>query len=257
MPNGTLKPMRCGASNRCAYCAYLVAVENSLVVGLDARRSPPTVGLTLTTHRPDFDMARFRDAMAVLVRWLRRTYGREIEYLGFVEWTTGKSGKGRMPHQHALVKGLAPELAEELHPVIREKWRELTGGAWVIESRRLRTAGGAIAYLAHHHHKREQAPPPGWKGKRLRPSQGYYSRPIIELRAEAREALTRSRVLRKNLGAFIEQGVPEDVIEEVLDGLVEEQRANPPRMVKVDDDRLREVERFRAARKGARGTQAS
>lgn len=42
--SGRLFPVRCGASNRCWYCAYLIAVENAMVVRLDAEIEPPNVG---------------------------------------------------------------------------------------------------------------------------------------------------------------------------------------------------------------------
>jgi hypothetical protein len=188
--------VRCKRSNSCPYCAWMASVENTLVVAHDARWRQPSVGMTLTTDSPDFTMDRFRWATAKLFRWLRTRDGcaradggGRVEYLGLMEWTTGERTPGRRPHMHALVKGLDPDATDELHPQVREKWSKLTGGSWVVECRPLRTPGGAIAYMVGHHHKREQAPPAGWSGKRIRPSQGYFERPVAELRRHAKRTI--------------------------------------------------------------------
>lgn len=226
MPDGTLEPVRCGASNRCTYCAMFAAIEAALVVKLDAELNMPTVGLTTTTRDPNFGLKRLRQAEASLWRWLRKSPRgpllHDLEYLGFLEWTTGdgtRSGGHRRPHEHHLAKNIAPdhELMEEidrvdlngrpvrdrdgnveratrLEQIVSRKWHEFTGDAWVVEVRPLRTPVGAIAYLTLHHHKREQAPPPGFTGRRLRPSKGYYELPIDDLRTLARRLASQERV---------------------------------------------------------------
>src|SRR5262249_40440680 len=151
------------------YCAMYAALEAALVLKLDAQISCPGVGLTTTTRRPDFSMRELQRAEQALWRQLRREAEREgasrgdagwPEYVGFVEWTTGKGRHAaghRRPHVHHLVKGLKSERAVELEPHVSELWRRYTGDAWVVECRPLRTPVGAIAYLALHHHKRAQA----------------------------------------------------------------------------------------------------
>jgi hypothetical protein len=74
----------------------------------------------------------------------------------------------------------------------RAEWKALVG-AWVVEARPLRTAAGAIAYLAPHHAKTVQGPPPGWRGKRFRPSKGYFNVPVHELRRQAAIELAKVR----------------------------------------------------------------
>jgi hypothetical protein len=205
LPNGQLLPVRCGRSNSCAKCAWLAAVENVGVVAIDAREEQPTVGMTLTTRSADFDMARYRDAVAVLFRWLRREFGPDVAYLLLMEWTTGNGGHGRLPHGHLLVKHLPDNLDLspncQLWQDVKSHWAKYTG-AWMVEVRQLRSAGGAIAYMVGHHHKGEQAPPEGWSGKRFRPSIGnregvgrYFARPIAELRQDARLERKRSIAL--------------------------------------------------------------
>lgn len=149
-----------------------------------------------------------------------------LRYCGFLEWTTGEgthAGGERRPHVHHLTKGipaddlrLEPLPLEEVprsHPFVRERkrirpgetttllelqvsqlWHSITGDAFRVECRPLRTPAGAIAYLALHHHKKKQAPPPGFTGRRLRPSKGYYAQPVAELRQLARELAGQQRV---------------------------------------------------------------
>lgn len=53
LKDGTVVPARCGATNRCAYCAYQRVIEDALVVSMDAiRHGYPRVGMTLTARRP-------------------------------------------------------------------------------------------------------------------------------------------------------------------------------------------------------------
>jgi hypothetical protein len=151
---------------------------------------------------------------------------KQLQYVGFLEWTTGegtRSGGERRPHIHHLTKGIPADdpLLEPLpladvpdgHPLRRgrriapgamttplelrvsELWYAITGDAFVVECRPLRTPAGAIAYLALHHHKKRQAPPLGFSGRRLRPSKGYYAQPIGELRQLARKLAGHERVV--------------------------------------------------------------
>jgi hypothetical protein len=222
-PDGEIGLVRCGASNRCSYCAMLSALENALVVRLDCLEGErwPSWGLTTTTRRPGFAQAELRRAEQNLFRQLRRDQpGESIEYLGFVEFTRGLSDGVRRPHVHHLVKGLgrpSSERVKALEARVSELWHRYTGDAWVVECRPLRTPTGAIAYLALHHHKAEQAPPKGWSGKRFRPSKGYFSRPVGELRAEARALLQDQRIERALMEHF---DLPDVLPGEYLDDLI-------------------------------------
>ncbi len=254
-----LLPVRCGASNRCDYCAKMTALENALVVELDAKVEQPTVGLTTTTRNLVFDQETLTKDMRKLMRaerslWraLRRELGVEsllpdLRYLGFLEWTTGKHTAGRRPHIHHLVKGLAlgADEAAEFEARVSELWRRYTRDSWVVECRPLRTPVGAIAYLTLHHHKMEQAPPKGVKHtKRLRPSikPPYFHRPIAGLRDEARELLADRRlawiVEQMIQGEFVDES-EEQRDDELLAAAVDDARAwrneNPPVLLRVDE----------------------
>lgn len=232
--DGSYSPVRCGRSNSCAYCAWLTTAENMLVVALDARERMPRHGITLTTRDPDFDQARFRVVVAQWIRWLRKEF--PVQYLALMEWTSGKSatsGGCRRMHQHTLVKGIPDDA--DLDQVWREgkrRWEKLTG-AHRIEVRELRKPAGAIAYLVAHHNKTEQAPPDGWSGKRFRPSKGYFTRPVPQLREQVRMTRSRAVAMYKLTSQLAEQDLDlsdfgEDVLEQLLAGA-----STPPELVQV------------------------
>jgi hypothetical protein len=243
LADGTFVPARCGAPNKCAYCAYLTTVENALVVSMDAALELPRVGLTLTTADPKYGTDRFRRDISETFRLLRRRLGPDVGYLGLVEFTTGRaagSGGHRRIHQHLLLKRCEPRAAEGLEDELRGLWERRTGASR-IELRELRSPAGATAYLIHHHRKREQAPPPGWSGKRMRPSKNYYERPVSELRSEARVLLTDRRVRRAARRAIDWQevdGWPEEFVDDELRRAVAAARRDMSRVefVKLDRD---------------------
>jgi hypothetical protein len=242
-PDGTFCPVRCKATNKCAGCAMIQAFENALVVRLDALDGErfPTWGLTTTTRTPNFDQVALRRCEENLYRALRREYGRQIEYLGFVEFTTGRATAGRRPHVHHLVKGLprpSADMALELEGRVSELWFKYTREAWVVECRPLRTPMGSIAYLALHHNKLEQRPPKGWSGKRFRPSRGYFNRPVGELRDEARALLADKRIERALIEAWeVPDGFDSALLDELIYDGIDEAReqalANRPTLQRV------------------------
>jgi hypothetical protein len=72
--------------------------------------------------------------------------------------------------------------------MVRETWQATTG-AYVVEVAALVSPGAALGYLALHHRKPSQAPPEAWRGMSERASRGYWSRPIAQLRDQARREL--------------------------------------------------------------------
>jgi len=234
-PDGRLLPVRCGASNRCAYCAWLVAAENINVVAIDAGQDMPRYAITLTTVDPWFSPHRFREAMAQWMRWLRSEVG-SVEYLGNIEWTTGEaetSGGHRRMHQHTLVKGEQGWDLDGLWSDGKALWERLTG-AYRIELRELRTPAGACAYFVAHHHKREQAPPAGFDyGKRFRPSRGYFSESLPALREQARAKRARGIALLSLIeqhGTDLENELQADELERWL---AAEQAKPAPQLMRV------------------------
>lgn len=237
MADGRLLPVRCGRSNSCPACAWLAAVENVGVVAIDAREEQPTVGMTLTTRRADFDLVRYRRAVFAIFRWLRAEFGPDVAYLLLMEWTTGSGGHGRLPHGHLLVKRMPAEIdlspGCQLWRELKQRWERHTG-AWRVELRELRTAGGAIAYMVGHHHKGEQAPPESFTGKRFRPSKNYFGRPIEDLRRESRAERLRSMALlelaREHGDVLLE--LAGDTVDAMVDELV---GGEPPELVRVQE----------------------
>jgi hypothetical protein len=233
-PGQPLRSLPCGRRNSCAYCAWLAALENMLVVAIDAKQRQPTVGMVLTTG-PPITPERFRKSVELIVRWLRGEFGPDLGYLLAMEWTTGqgrRSGGVRRPHGHLLLKRV-PDDAElaDLEAELSVRWERATG-AHRVELRELRSAAGAIAYMVAHHHKRSQAPPPGFSGKRFRPSKNYFESSIIYLRKQAK-AQKHEKVARwKLLEDLAQQGVDPDCFDgEQWDDLVESSLSAPAPVV--------------------------
>ena len=181
----------------CLTCGPRRARETARVLMVDAQVEAPTHSITLTTRDPATTPEMYRAGSEAVFRRLRRRYGR-VEYFGRIEFTTGRSrlsnGRRRI-HGHYVVKGLSGVDCVEAEELVRESWRGslkrhgASYEAWRVSVAELRTAAGALHYLSLHHAKAEQLPPDGWRGMAERPSRGYFSRPIAELREEARAQL--------------------------------------------------------------------
>jgi len=146
---------------------------------------------------------------------------------------------------HHLVKGLerAPDAFQE---EVSALWLRHTRDAWQVDARALRTPLGAIAYSVLHHHKKEQAPPPGTKHvKRMRPSRGYFNRPVGSYRSEARELLRDERLYAELVDVLdAPDGAPSWLIEELIAERVDSARAaatfSKPKLAHVRE--VREVD---------------
>jgi hypothetical protein len=264
--DGTLGYVRCGASNRCDYCAMLSAVENSVVLQLDAFDGDfARVAITTTTWKPYVDPRSLANAERQLWRALRRDFPM-LDYCGVLEWTPGTaltSGGHRRPHIHHGVKrmtydpvdavvvgeddwGNSIERLPRWESHVSTLWRRYSpDGAWRVECAPLRSPMGMIRYMILHHYKRSQAPPPGTRNvKRLRPSigtmtrPGYFNRPVAEYRAQAREMLRDERLYAKTVELLeLPDRLPEALFEELVARSLEqvEQRAKweAPRLCHV------------------------
>jgi hypothetical protein len=240
--DGRLTPVACGCSNKCRYCSWTAAVENAWVVRHDASICLPEVGFTLTTKAAHTAPATFRRDVEQVFRGLRREpWAGHARYLGQIEFTTGqgsRSAGARRIHQHGLLKDVDRDRANDVGEVLRRIWQERTG-AHRVEAHELHRPAGAIAYLVNHHAKTAQRPPAGWSGKRLRPSKGYYERPIAEMREEARAHLadkrTRAAVERALLEANAWDELPDvDEVHDLVDEHAENAlNAGPPLLVRT------------------------
>jgi hypothetical protein len=161
---------------------------------------PPALGVALTTAKPDTTPALIRYTVKEVVAFIRAELG-GLEYLAFVEFTTGRaarSGGYRRWHQHMLCKiptDVPAHQAVALESGISSITRRLLG-APRVEVAELRTPAGAAGYLTHHHSKEAQLPPADWKGRRFRPSQRYFDRPAAERRALAHAHVLDEQVVR-------------------------------------------------------------
>jgi hypothetical protein len=86
--------------------------------------------------------------------------------------------------------------------------------------------------MVGHHHKGEQAPPAGFGGKRFRPSLNYFSRPVGQLREQARAERSRAMALLRL--ADLHGEVLLELAGDTIDNLVDELLDGPrPELVHV------------------------
>lgn len=218
---GQLVPGRCGATNKCAYCARLTAVENTEMLALDALEGDaPQVWAVLTTRTATVDMARFYRSRARVLKAVRSRWP-SAEYACLLEFTTGygpRASGQRRPHWNLILKGVPVEDLDQAREVIIRIWcsREdaLPAGQHVGA---IAAAEGLMRYLALHFQKESQAPPAGFSGQRFNCSRGYFTgRSRAEMRELARESLWRKRRLREALKAGLEGAAAEAYVEDAL-----------------------------------------
>lgn len=220
---GQLVKGRCKATNLCAYCARLAAVENSELLALDAAEGiAPQVWMVLGTGTDELDPAHFYAARKYLMTKIRERFGRQVEWAALVEFTTGysvQSGGRRFPHWNILLKGIAPEQLDALRELVVGTDRE--PGIWCRRKDfkaapdaqhvgSITAAGGLMKYLALHFQKEEQSPPEDWRGHRFLKSDGYLWLPT----PAAREAAKQSLRLNRELWRAMQSGLHGQVAEE-------------------------------------------
>jgi len=138
----------------------------------------------LTTTRDWLDDATLREGTAQFVRKVRREVARDFQYAWMREWTTGaarRSGGIRRTHKHWLPKGVTDEDAPTVVQVAADVWGRVAGAERHF-IRPVWDAGGLARYMAGlvgHHLKESQAPPPGWRGRRIGTSRGFYVVPAV------------------------------------------------------------------------------
>jgi len=186
------------------------------MLGLDALASdsPPQLVLFTSTRRwlPDWEL---RETTAQFVRRVRRSVAPGFQYAWCREWTTGRaarSGGARRTHYHWSLKGVEREHQAALSRAASEVWGRRSGG-YICGVQPCWDAAGIGRYMASlvgHHLKAAQAPPPGWEGRRVGTSKGYYALPARELRARA-ETLVREDALLWRLERVVSDEVLGDV----------------------------------------------
>jgi hypothetical protein len=190
---------RCRATNQCAYCARLAAVENAELLALDALAgNAPEVWAVLTTRTPSMDPARFYESRRQVMRALKRRWP-AAEYAALVEFTTGYgplSGGLRRPHWNLLLKGIPAADVDQARDVITSVWcaRE-DAEPWGQHVGPITEAGGLMRYIALHFQKQSQQPPAGWRGHRFTKSRGYLATSTPQAREQARASLRHKREL--------------------------------------------------------------
>jgi hypothetical protein len=181
--DGTAVRARCRATNKCAYCARLFAVETSEMLLLDAAENAPTLLVVLTAR----ELLERRDCRAHLTKLHRacRLRWPAIEWACLVEFQR----RGAL-HLNLLVKGVPADDADQVHEVMSRVWCSRVDAAPIGQSvTPIYAVGGAVKYVSQHFMKPTQAPPEGWQGHRYSATRGYLVRPASIMRQEARESL--------------------------------------------------------------------
>lgn len=186
---------RCKATNLCAYCARLFAVETSELLLLDALEDAPGIYAVLTA-RDYLTRSECRRHLTKLRKSLRKRWP-HIRWAVIVEFQRA----GRL-HLNLLVKGVPVSDVDALHEAMTRVWCarvDAVAGAQFVGA--VNEAGGLVRYIALHFLKESQAPPVGWRGHRISYTRDYLVRPAAELRAEARRSLRVKRLIWKGLDA--------------------------------------------------------
>lgn len=196
---------RCRATNLCAYCATLSAVEYAEMFSLDAMIGrAPTLWLCLTTPTATLDTASFYRARENVIVALRRRFGRHVEYAALVEFTTGYAANdgARRPHWNMFVKGVEGHEVEAGEVAIRAWLASMPSSKRVGQhAGHVTEFGGLMRYVTLHFLKESQRPPDGWKGQRVMFSTGrngvggYFNVPVWKVREQAKRSLRMKREL--------------------------------------------------------------
>jgi hypothetical protein len=222
---GRTIPLGCGR-NSCPTCGPRKADVLRAMLGALALTHTPDGVLVLTTQNPRdaYDPGKFTKSMEQVVRALRKRWP-ELEYLGFIEFTTGlasTSGGRRRIHTHVFLRGCSDLI--EAQAIASRVWCSRMAGAsrkrQTVEE--IRTPEAMFKYLASHHLKVEQAPPSDWWGKRVRPSRGWWpERPVSEWRAEGEALVSLERRVwraRRDLGPLATASMVDDLVAEYESG---------------------------------------
>jgi hypothetical protein len=251
---------RCGCSNLCDYCAIQAAHENARMLALDAMEgNAPEIVAIVGTGRPTTDPKPFYGGKREVMRALRKEFGRQVEYAGLCEFTTGKgprSGGLRRPHWNLAIKGIAASEVDRAREIIVRVWcanvPDAAPKAQYVEV--LQDTAAFMRYVAMHFQKESQAPPKGWTGQRFNCSKLYFGTTTRkEARTAAKESLQAEREVWK-----VQQRAPELdplTVLEIADELLRLNREKDWTLVTVDPSRAEQLleERVqRVPRKSAR-----
>lgn len=213
--------------------------------GLNATRAEkPVTYAVLSTTRDWVDDFTLREGWAQFARKVRREVVPDAGYAWFREWTTGRYDGVRRTHYHSTWNAIADDdQARAVAEISNDVWGRLAG-AWNEHAhgcKRIWDAGGLARYvagLAAHHLKQGQEPPPGWDGRRVGTSRGFYALDARELRAQAETAVREQRIAHHLTTAMLDGAhaydVTQDAYDELLTTHLELARSLPkPRIVKL------------------------
>ncbi len=205
---------RCGATNKCLYCAKLFAVETSEMLALDAIEDAPRLYMVLTA-REHLTRSDCYSHLRQVRRSLRKRWP-DVRWALTVEFQR----RGAL-HLNLLIKGVPVEELDELHQAVVAIWCTRVDarprGQW---SDVISDELGVVRYIGLHFLKSTQAPAIGWRGHRYSATRDYLVRPAAIMREEARQSLRGKRELWRVKTRYPE--LPADAIEDVVQARLEE-----------------------------------
>lgn len=154
--------------------------------------------LTVTTRDPDTPLSVFEAAFQAVVVRLRRRYGRDVQYYGTIEGTSGlraRDGRRRM-HGHFIVRGVPDIEVATAELLCRQTWEVSTmqalgeaGRSFGVTLSPVRDRRAVCGYVAGYMGKLEQVMDADWGGRRIRCSQGYFTEGRVQARERAKGQL--------------------------------------------------------------------
>lgn len=158
----------------------------------------PYAFLTVTTRDPDTPLSVFEAAFQAVVVRLRRRYGKQVQYYGTIEGTSGlraRDGRRRM-HGHFIVRGIPETEVGVAELLCRQTWEVSTlqalgegGRSFGVTLSAVRSRLAVCGYVAGYMGKLEQVMDADWGGRRIRCSQGYFTEGRVQARERAKGEL--------------------------------------------------------------------
>jgi hypothetical protein len=205
----------------------------------------PVTHAVLSTTRDWAAPQTLREGWHQFARRVRSEVKPDARFAWFREFTERDATHDwRRTHYHSTWALDSDDQAQQVARISNEVWGRITGA---VDERAhgwqaVYDAGGLTRYMAGlvgHHLKASQAPPPGWSGRRYGTSRGFYALDSRELDRQAKAVVHDDRLwhhLEREVADQAPDGLPEQIVDEVVTARLQEIRKQPPpRLVHLRD----------------------
>ena len=192
--------VRCKGTNVCLVCRRYFVRETVEMLKLDAMEDAPSVYIVLTA-REFLTRAACYEHLNQIRKALRRRWP-EVEW--FITCELQKRGA---LHLNLMVKHVPVALVDDVGELAVGVWCSRVDAEPQAQYHGLiEDAGGVVAYVHKtmeatlaHGLKRSQQPGTDWRGHRTSQTRGYFVRPVVEMRREARLSLSLRAELARGI----------------------------------------------------------